>query len=68
MAAIPLPDTAKPPTPFGDALHDALVARGFEVPVQNFPQWPRRVLRVSAQLYNEPADYERLAEAVAALW
>jgi isopenicillin-N epimerase len=67
MAALPLPDATKPPTPFGDALHDALVARGFEVPVQNFPQWPRRVLRISAQLYNEPAEYEQLAEAVAAL-
>jgi isopenicillin-N epimerase len=67
MAAFPLPQTSKPSTPFGDALHDELVARGFEVPVQNWPRWPQRVLRVSAQLYNELGDYERLAEAVAAL-
>jgi len=67
MAALPLPDATKPPTPFGDALHHELVARGFEVPVQNWPRWPRRVLRVSAQIYNELGEYERLAEAVAAL-
>jgi isopenicillin-N epimerase len=67
MAAFPLPDATKPPTPFGDSLHHELVARGFEVPVQNFPQWPRRILRISAQLYNEPGEYERLAEAVASL-
>jgi len=67
MAALPLPDATKPPTPFGDALHLDLFARGFEVPVQNWPRWPRRVLRVSAQVYNELGEYERLAEAVAAL-
>jgi isopenicillin-N epimerase len=67
MAAFPLPDATKPPTPFGDSLHHELVARGFEVPVQNFPHWPRRILRVSAQLYNEVGEYERLAEAVASL-
>jgi len=67
MAALPLPDATKPPSPFGDSLHDELFARGFEVPVQNWPRWPRRVLRVSAQIYNELGEYERLAEAVAAL-
>jgi isopenicillin-N epimerase len=67
MAAFPLPDATAPPSPFGDSLHDALLARGFEVPVQIFPHWPQRVLRVSAQLYNEEAEYERLAEAVALL-
>ncbi len=64
MAAFPLPPATKPPTPFGDALHDELVAAGFEVPVQNWPQWPQRVFRVSAQLYNELSEYERLADFV----
>ena len=64
MAAFPLPPATKPPTPFGDSLHDELVAAGFEVPVQNFPRWPQRVLRVSAQLYNDIGEYERLADFV----
>jgi len=64
MAAFPLPDATKPPSPFGDALHDELFARGIEVPVQNWPQWPRRVLRISAQLYNELGEYEQLANFV----
>jgi isopenicillin-N epimerase len=62
MVAFPLPPATKPPTPFGDALHGELVAAGFELPVQNFPQWPQRVFRVSAQLYNEIEEYERLAD------
>jgi isopenicillin-N epimerase len=68
MAALPLPDATKPPSPFGDALHDELFDRyKIEVPVQSWPRWPKRVLRISAQLYNELGEYERLAEAVAAL-
>jgi len=43
-----------------------------EVPVYAWPHTPadgsprRRLLRVSAQLYNTPADYDRLAAALAA--
>jgi isopenicillin-N epimerase len=56
-----------------DPLHEALINEdGVEVPVYAWPHTPadggprRRLLRVSAQLYNEPADYERLASAFAA--
>jgi isopenicillin-N epimerase len=35
-----------------------------EVPVMTWPAAPRRLLRVSAQLYNSRAQYERLAEAL----
>ncbi|MBL8950048.1 MAG: aminotransferase class V-fold PLP-dependent enzyme [Myxococcaceae bacterium] len=50
----------------GDALplHDALFASGIEVPVFPWPAPPRRLIRISAQHYNEVADYERLAEAL----
>jgi isopenicillin-N epimerase len=59
MAAIPLPD--------GDwiALQDDLFARGFEVPIMPWPHPPKRLLRISAQLYNTIEDYARLANALA---
>lgn len=38
-----------------------------EVPVYYFPKSPRRVLRVSAQAYNDLAQYERLCDALAAV-
>jgi isopenicillin-N epimerase len=72
MAALPLPESS----PAGrailsdwadeDPLGDRLRRRGIEVPVMPWPAPPRRLLRVSAQLYNRLEDYERLAEAVAA--
>jgi len=59
MAALPIPD--------GDwnELQDALFAQNVEVPIMPWPQYPKRVLRVSAQLYNAIDDYERLANALA---
>ncbi len=54
-----------------DPLHDALLRdHAIEVPVYPWPHTPadaaprRRLLRISAQLYNSPADYERLAGAL----
>ncbi|UCF68168.1 MAG: hypothetical protein JSV80_02385 [Acidobacteriota bacterium] len=38
-----------------------------EVPVIPWPAPPKRLIRVSAQLYNEPSDYERLADALRAV-
>jgi isopenicillin-N epimerase len=37
---------------------------GIEVPVMTWPAAPRRVIRISAQLYNRPEHYARLAEAL----
>jgi isopenicillin-N epimerase len=38
---------------------------GIEVPIIPWPAPPKRVLRISAQLYNSLPEYERLAEALA---
>ena len=51
-----------------DPLQTALFDRfGIELPVFTWPALACRILRVSAQLYNTAADYERLAEALGAL-
>jgi isopenicillin-N epimerase len=63
LAAVPLPDATEPPRPplFLDPLQDALLAvHRIEVPVVLFP-WPRRLIRVSAHLYNGVEEYARLA-------
>jgi isopenicillin-N epimerase len=72
MAAVPLPDATAEGIEDGtawadeDALADALRGRWrIEVPVFSWPAPPRRLLRVSAQLYNGIGDYERLVEALA---
>ena len=72
MASIALP--IQPDEAATQALTDALAAEDrFEVPVGPFPVRACRVpgappahalLRVSAQRYNEPSDYERLADAL----
>ena len=71
LAAVPLPDGTVPPSaraPRRDPLQDALFERfAIEVPVMAWPAPPRRVIRVSAQLYNEPAQYARLAAALRSL-
>ena len=38
---------------------------GIEVPIMSWPSPPRRLIRVSAQLYNQRAQYARLGEALA---
>ena len=35
-----------------------------EVPIVPFPDFGARLLRVSAQLYNQPSDYQRLSDAL----
>lgn len=70
MAAVPLPDgnATTAPSLYGDALQDELLERhNIEVPIVPWPHPPRRVLRVSAFLYNEEREYVRLAEVLRTL-
>jgi isopenicillin-N epimerase len=68
MASLPLPDGRQADLKtalYGDPLQDALIDRHrIEVPVVPWPGPPKRLLRISAQLYNDRADYEALAEAL----
>jgi isopenicillin-N epimerase len=71
MASVPLPDTPaerRPGPPlYIDPLQDQLLfEHGIEVPVVPWPRFPKRLLRISAQSYNETADYEKLARALKA--
>ena len=71
MAALPLPMV--PDEVAGEVLARALATEdGIQVPIVTWPVpaalrdgiAPRILVRVSAQRYNEPADYERLADAL----
>jgi isopenicillin-N epimerase len=69
LAALPLPDRTGPASePLGlDPLHVALYERhGIEIPVFPWPAPPRRLIRLSAQLYNRREQYERLARVLRA--
>ena len=68
LAAVVLPDGA-PSTTIAWRRPDPLQARLFdawriEVPVITFPAPPRRLVRISAQLYNAREHFARLAEAL----
>ncbi len=70
LAAMPLPDAppeALPRQPFNEyPLQDWLRRQhGIEVPIMAWPAPPKRLLRISAQLYNSLPQYERLAVALA---
>ncbi len=68
FAAVRLPDGD--PTPPSSALYadplqlDLLERHGIEVPIPPWPGPPRRLIRISAQLYNEIGHYERLVTAL----
>jgi isopenicillin-N epimerase len=67
MAAVPLPDgnSTRAPSLYGDPLQDLLLEKyAIEVPIVPWPTTPKRLLRISAQLYNAREEYEYLAEAV----
>jgi len=69
MASVPLPDAreaerASPPL-YIDPLQDQLLARyAIEVPVIPWPGFPKRLLRISAQLYNSREECQLLADAL----
>jgi len=63
MAALALPDASADDA---ESLHRALQDRWrIEVPVFTWPAAPKRLVRVSAQIYNHRSQYERLADALA---
>jgi isopenicillin-N epimerase len=70
LASLPLPDGSSDPPQsplYVDPLQESLLREhGIEVPVVPWPAPPRRLLRVSAQLYNEIGQYERLVAALEA--
>ncbi|HZQ48460.1 MAG TPA: aminotransferase class V-fold PLP-dependent enzyme [Verrucomicrobiae bacterium] len=69
LASVPLPDArdamqALSPL-YLDPLQDRMLAKhGIEVPVIPWPAPPKRLLRISAQLYNSLPQYELLAGAL----
>ena len=69
VAALPLPEAtadAGPRLPWNEyPLQDRLRTRHcIEVPIISWPAAPKRVLRISAQVYNSLPQYELLAEAL----
>ncbi|HKO33388.1 MAG TPA: aminotransferase class V-fold PLP-dependent enzyme [Candidatus Limnocylindria bacterium] len=74
MASLPLAWERKPGTDqdvdlYGDAVHGALLAAGFQTMIAPWPQRPqgrrwRRLLRLSAAAYNDRAQFERLASTL----
>ncbi len=65
MAAIPLPDAGSGQRFGADPLQERLrEVHSIEVPIMGPPVSPGRVLRISAQLYNEPDQYVTLAQAL----
>ena len=68
LASLPLPDGSPevPRSPlYDDPLQEILFREhAIEVPVIPWPGPPRRLLRLSAQLYNGPEHYARLADAL----
>jgi isopenicillin-N epimerase len=74
MATIPLPESERFPPPIAgsemtqDPVHDVLFdEHRIEVPILRNPVDHGRMVRVSAQLYNQREDYERLAAALATI-
>jgi len=71
LVSVPIRDAREPQVRDAlrlDPLQERLLAEhAIEVPVIHWPRWPRRLLRVSAQLYNSLPQYERLAAALRTL-
>jgi len=71
LAALPLPDGSDAPPRsalYADPLQVELFERHrIEVPIPPWPAPPRRLIRVSAQIYNRLSDYQALADALTSL-
>ncbi len=71
MASIPLPDGSDEPGAsalYADPMQEKLLERwGIEVPIPPWPAPPKRLVRLSAQLYNSIEQYERLSDAIRTL-
>src|SRR5713226_5603091 len=70
LAAVPLTDSDGPP-PAAGSMNDPLQRTIFDqyraaVPIFVFPQHPRRLVRIAAQLYNSRGQIELLARALRA--
>ncbi len=71
LASLPLPDgdgrMSNSPL-YADPLQDLLLERfRIEVPVIPWPAPPRRLIRISGQVYNRDGDYETLGRALRSL-
>jgi isopenicillin-N epimerase len=71
LASLPLPDgdgrISDSPL-YADPLQDRLLQQfQIEVPVIPWPAPPKRLIRISGQVYNRPGDYESLGLALQAL-
>jgi isopenicillin-N epimerase len=69
LASVPLPDWSGPkPEHIGVWWHpfqkQLLQKHRIEVPVMVFPDFPRQLIRIAAQLYNTLDQYSRLAEVL----
>jgi isopenicillin-N epimerase len=68
LASMPIPDAKQEKgsrSSLLDELQDHLFFKSrIEVPVIPFPAPPKRLLRISAQIYNDPEDYQTLAQAL----
>jgi isopenicillin-N epimerase len=71
LASLPLPDGDGRPIAsplYADPLQDLLLERfHIEVPVIPWPRSPKRLIRISAQVYNSANDYAKLGNALRAL-
>jgi isopenicillin-N epimerase len=69
LAAVPIPDSPpRPASQWRDPLQEALFDRfRIEVPVMPWPAPPKRLIRIAAQAYNAPEQYDRLAQKLGEL-